>query len=74
MLGQSLMVKGVTVIVLHAKISPFYNVLYEVISYFLNIMPTHLKNSILTFTLSVNSVLLQNGSYGQHICVPKIIW
>ena len=29
MLGQSLMVTGVTVIVLHAKITPYYNVLQE---------------------------------------------
>ena len=33
MLGQSLMVTGITVIALHAKITPYYNVLHEVISY-----------------------------------------
>ena len=33
MSGQSLMVTGVTVIMLHAKISPYYNVLNEAISY-----------------------------------------
>ena len=33
MLGQSLMVTGVIVIVLHAKITPYYNVLHEAISY-----------------------------------------
>ena len=32
-LGQSLMVTDVTVIVLHAKTSPYYNVWHEVISY-----------------------------------------
>ena len=31
---QSLMVTGFTVIVLHTKISPHYNVLHEAISYF----------------------------------------
>ena len=31
--GQSLMVTGVTVIVLHAKITPYYNVWHEVNSY-----------------------------------------
>ena len=33
MSGQSLMVTGVTVIVLCAKITPYYNVLHEDISY-----------------------------------------
>ena len=33
MFGQSLMVTGVTVIVLHAIITPYYNVLHEAISY-----------------------------------------
>ena len=33
MLGQSLMVTGVTVIVLHVKITPYYNVLHEAINY-----------------------------------------
>ena len=33
MLGQSLMFTGVAVIVLHAKITSFYNVLHEAISY-----------------------------------------
>ena len=33
MFGQSLMVTGVTVIMLHAKITPYYNVLHEAISY-----------------------------------------
>ena len=33
MYGQSSMVTGITVIVLHAKISPYYNVLHEAISY-----------------------------------------
>ena len=33
MLGQSLMVTGVTVIMLHAKTSLYYNLWYEVISY-----------------------------------------
>ena len=33
MLGQNLMVTGVIVIVLHAKTSPYYNVLHEAISY-----------------------------------------
>ena len=33
LLGQSLMVTGFTVIVLHAIISPYYNVLHEAISY-----------------------------------------
>ena len=33
MSGQSLMITGVTVIVLRAKISPYYNVLHETISY-----------------------------------------
>ena len=32
-LGLILMVTGVTFIVLHAKTSPYYNVLYEAISY-----------------------------------------
>ena len=32
-LGQSLMVTGVTVIVIHTIISPYYNVLHEAISY-----------------------------------------
>ena len=33
MSGQSLMVTGVTGIVLHAKITPYYNVLHEAICY-----------------------------------------
>ena len=33
MFGQSLMDAGVTGIVLHAKITPYYNVLHEAISY-----------------------------------------
>ena len=33
MLGQSLIVTGVIVIVLHTKISSYYNVWHEVISY-----------------------------------------
>ena len=33
MFGQSLMVAGVIVIVLHAKTSPYYNVLHKAISY-----------------------------------------
>ena len=33
MLGQSLMVTGVIVIVLHVKIFPYYNVWHKVISY-----------------------------------------
>ena len=34
MFGQSLMGTGVTVIVLHAKITPYYNVWHKVISYY----------------------------------------
>ena len=33
MRGQSLMITGFIVIVLHTKISPYYNVLHEAISY-----------------------------------------
>ena len=33
MLGQSLMVTGVIVIVLHANTSPYYNIWHKVISY-----------------------------------------
>ena len=33
MFGQSLMVTGVTVIVLHAKIMPYYNVLHKANSF-----------------------------------------
>ena len=33
MFGQNLMVTGVTVIVLHAKITPYYNVLHKAINY-----------------------------------------
>ena len=33
MVGQSLMVAGVIVTVLHAKTSPYYNVFHEAISY-----------------------------------------
>ena len=36
MLDQSLMVTGVRVIVLRAKIAPYYNVLHEAISYRFN--------------------------------------
>ena len=34
MFGQSLMVTSVKVTVLHAKITPYYNVLHETISYY----------------------------------------
>ena len=37
MLGQSLMVTGFTVIMLHTIIPPYYNVLHETISYHLSI-------------------------------------
>ena len=31
------------------------------------------ENLIQTFSFNINLVLsVQNGSYGQHICVPKI--
>ena len=36
MLDLSLLATGVTVVVLHTKLSPYYNVLHEVISWKLN--------------------------------------
>ena len=38
MLGQSLIVTDFTVIVLHAKVSPYYNVLHEAIGYFFQLI------------------------------------
>ena len=62
MLGQSVMVTGVTVIVLHAKISPYYNILQNSIRVHLDPRSQH------AYTNACHCDNRSHINFGQSTC------